>query len=319
MRLFQGCDSTLRKPTLPAAWYEKSALGTACFIAYATALYLGCALLFAWVVSSSGWPLAVRVVAGLPLALLSGQGLHLLGWAGHDGFHFNLHRNRKVSATLGLITASAIAGFMQVGLAVSHWNHHRDTNRDGDPDLDLFGPQRTLLSRMFALRARNNRVYLQNTFAAIRGQPLARYKESLPFSREVTRRFALLNVALAAAWLAFYVAVSVTWPALGLGILTSHLALTVYSGLRPYAEHSGTKSGDFVDARTRSHPVFTVLNFGNNFHLEHHLYPSVPCYRLGKVHRLLKASGVLDRAGSAVEGGILPMLRHAQGQYATGE
>jgi fatty acid desaturase len=33
-----------------------------------------------------------------------------------------------------------------------------------------------------------------------------------------------------------------------------------------------------------------------NYHLEHHLYPAVPHYRLPELHRLLQSKGVLDGA-----------------------
>jgi fatty acid desaturase len=33
-----------------------------------------------------------------------------------------------------------------------------------------------------------------------------------------------------------------------------------------------------------------------NYHLEHHLYPAVPHYRLPALHRLLQSKGVLEGA-----------------------
>jgi fatty acid desaturase len=33
-----------------------------------------------------------------------------------------------------------------------------------------------------------------------------------------------------------------------------------------------------------------------NYHVEHHLYPSVPHYRLAECHRKLRAAGALDDA-----------------------
>jgi len=33
-----------------------------------------------------------------------------------------------------------------------------------------------------------------------------------------------------------------------------------------------------------------------NYHLEHHLYPAVPHYHLPRLHRLLRAKGVLEGA-----------------------
>ncbi len=35
-------------------------------------------------------------------------------------------------------------------------------------------------------------------------------------------------------------------------------------------------------------PVFQFLYWHMNYHTEHHMYPTVPCYRLGKLHRLIR-------------------------------
>jgi len=36
-------------------------------------------------------------------------------------------------------------------------------------------------------------------------------------------------------------------------------------------------------------PVFQFLYWHMNYHTEHHMYAAVPCYKLGKLHRLIKA------------------------------
>ena len=82
-----------------------------------------------------------------------------------------------------------------------------------------------------------------------------------------------------------------------------------------YPGVSTPRAGTFVDSRSRPSALFTVLNFGNNFHLAHHLYPSVPCYRLGKVHRLLESQGYLARAGSPVDRSVREVLSRAVGPY----
>ena len=35
-------------------------------------------------------------------------------------------------------------------------------------------------------------------------------------------------------------------------------------------------------------PVFEVLYWQMNYHTEHHMYPTVPCYNLKKLHKLIK-------------------------------
>ena len=77
-----------------------------------------------------------------------------------------------------------------------------------------------------------------------------------------------------------------------------------------YLEHAGTSRGLFRDTRSYAHPLYTRLFFGNNFHLEHHLYPAVPCYNLPAVHRRLRDGGELERWRSPVDATLLGPLVH---------
>jgi fatty acid desaturase len=43
----------------------------------------------------------------------------------------------------------------------------------------------------------------------------------------------------------------------------------------------------------------TFLFFGANYHLEHHAYPGVPCYRLPRLHRYLASLGTYDRVNAS--------------------
>ena len=62
-------------------------------------------------------------------------------------------------------------------------------------------------------------------------------------------------------------------------------------------------------------PIYTLLFFGNNFHLEHHIYPHVPCYRLPSVHKLLNQSGFLKDAGCLIDDSILGIGQYVFSKY----
>jgi fatty acid desaturase len=72
------------------------------------------------------------------------------------------------------------------------------------------------------------------------------------------------------------------------------------ANVRGIAEHGMTTSGnEMTDTRTvATNPVLSFLMCNINFHIEHHLYPGVPWYRLQKVHRILKDEYMA--AGSSV-------------------
>jgi fatty acid desaturase len=256
----------------------------------------------------------VRVLAVLALGIVGQQGLHLLGFVGHEGFHLNLHRNKTVSAVLGICASSMVFSFAQVGVAITHALHHRDTNGPDDPDLPLFSRHQTLWRRLLFGRLSVNRVFLANTFRIAFNRPL-RVPIVVPFRPRQLRTLARLNLALSVGFAALYGWCLVVAPLRALAaIVLPHLLGIALSGLRPYLEHAGTEVGPFRDARTYAAPLYTWLFFGNNFHLEHHLYPSVPCYRLPALHRRLVAEGHHARAGSFVETTLGGALRHASGR-----
>jgi fatty acid desaturase len=116
------------KPRLPPELYRPSWFGAAAFISYSVALFIVPAALSRFIVGND-LPMAIGLIAALPLLLLAQQGLHLLGWVGHEGLHLSLARNRHVSTGLGIFFSSMIINFMEVGWATSHRNHHRYTNQ----------------------------------------------------------------------------------------------------------------------------------------------------------------------------------------------
>lgn len=284
----------VKRPQLPAELYEKSALGAALFVGFSTAMWLIPAGFAFWLATDATWPVWARVAAWLPTCLLAGQGLHLLGWVGHEGFHFNLHDNKKVSAVIGILFSSMIMSFMQIGASISHKTHHAYTNLQGDPDIEIFRRFRTFWSRLLLGRVTCNRIYMFNTVRMLLGREFPEYWARPPFRWPTMRRLAVLNVAASLVFLSIYVAIAWRHPFGALAaIAVPHVAGVLYSGLRSYVEHAGTKIGNFRDSRTRTARFFSFWYYFNNYHLEHHLYPSIPCYRLPRIHTWLAANGYL--------------------------
>jgi fatty acid desaturase len=125
-----------------------------------------------------------------------------------------------------------------------------------------------------------------------------------------------LNIVLSALWIGVYAWIIFNAPiAGGLAIAVPHLFGILYTGLRSYLEHAGTETGVFLDSRTRLSPFFSVAYFFNNYHLEHHLYPNVPCYRLSGVHRYLLERGYYAAANSPVQRGIFRNYAFATGRF----
>jgi fatty acid desaturase len=273
-------------------------------------------LLASWLARGEWLSAWQKVPLILSLCFVSGQGLHLSGWVGHEGFHFNLFRNRLASAVAGVVVSSVTVVFVQVGVAIEHLNHHRYTNSPRDPDVPLFSRQRGFWSRLVLTRARANRVFARTAWRLLRGLPLEMEERGLPFTRRSYAGLAALNFACCALWFGVYVLWSWHDPlsfacCVGAPLLFANL----YSGLRPYIEHCQTDEGLTTCARSRSHWFYSFWYFGNAYHLEHHLYPMVPCYRLRWVHQHLLAIGFLSNSHVGFEPRAVRGYRWALGRY----
>jgi len=252
-------------------------------------------------VLSSGLPVVAQLLLLVPLWLLCQQGLHLLGWVGHEGTHLNLHRNKYVSAVAGTLLSSAIPGFINFGAALSHWVHHRYTNQPSDPHTVMFPQFKRFWSRAIFARPLATRMYSRDAFRVALNRELS-YRTGLSFSPRMLRVLAWTNIVCTGFFLIVYVTLTVAMPLeMIVALWIPYLLTVVHSGLRIYIEHAGTGIGAFRDSRTYSSPLFTALYFGNNYHLEHHLYPVVPCYHLPAVHRHLRELGIFDRMDSPID------------------
>jgi fatty acid desaturase len=214
-----------------------------------------------------------------------------------------------VSIVVGCFV-SAMALFLAMGYGISHWNHHRFTNQASDPDVLIYPRLRTFWSRLFLARVLAQRGYTRAIVALATGRALP-FAYRFPFPTRAQQRLAVWNIAFLLFWLAVYAAIAIRAPFTALLAIGLPLILVVpFSGLRIYVEHAGTGTGAFRDSRSYVSPVYTAMFFGNNYHLEHHLYPTVPCYHLPAVHRFLRNHGYHDRWGSPVDPTVSGPLVH---------
>jgi fatty acid desaturase len=80
--------------------------------------------------------------------------------------------------------------------------------------------------------------------------------------------------------------------------------------LRAIMEHGAVDdtTTPFKAARTNFVPLplyWLLFPHDVHYHIEHHLYPSVPHYRLAECHRRLRACGALDGAEVAGMGEVM--------------
>lgn len=302
-----------KRPPLPAHWYRPTIVG---FVSYTlfSLIWLplfGCATM---AVLRSDMPLWARLPLAVPCIVLAGHGFHILGFYAHDGVHLSLVRNKYWSMLIGCF-GGGIALFPLLGYGVTHWNHHRFTNQVSDPDTTVYPRHTTFWARFFMGRATANRGYIRNTVRIAMNAPLEQGCR-IPFTPWWTRFFAIFTLLCMGFWLAVYVAIAATYPAVFVAcVLMPFLSAAPITGLRIYLEHNGTGAGIFRDTRSYVSPLWTALMFGNNYHLEHHLYPTVPAYHLARVHRLLRSQRIYDRTGAHIVRGFFAPLRYVLSAY----
>ncbi len=268
----------------------KSDVVGALLVLHAWALILGSMALFVWWPNPFTFLLAVMVIGGRQL------GLAILM---HDAAHGLLFANRRLNDFAGAWLC-AFPVFTSLSLyRPYHLKHHRFTQQAEDPDLGLsaaFPITRKSLWRKVVRDLTGQTAFTRRREQFQRGIGL---REGLIVN-------AVLWAALAAAgywWL---------YPVLWLLPLATWYQLV--SRIRNIAEHAVVPDNDDPLRNTRTtyaNPIIRLLvaPYWVNYHLEHHLFMFVPCWRLPQAHRALLAAG--RREAMEVQPGYRAVLRMA--------
>ena len=262
------------------------------------------ALIIGWTATHwSGWTAALAVLLIAPLQ-------HALFVLAHDAAHYRLYETRWLNDALGRFVGT-IAGVSMCTYRVIHRLHHNHLYGPEDPDIALHGgyPRgvgylfRKLLKDVTGQTAWKTYSYFfgapaLNASTNVAQRPLDDTSETL---RRAARsdRWGVLGFHLVAPVVAF--AAGYGWQYLVLWVLPLVTLLQAILRLRAICEHGAVTDlgSPLTAARTNLPGLFTrFLLFPHhvNYHIEHHLYPAVPHYRLPALHRALSERGVLDGA-----------------------
>ncbi len=273
----------------------------ALLVLHAWGLIFGSMALFAVFPNPLTFILAVMVIGARQL------GLAILM---HDAAHGLLFANRRLNEWAATwLCASPV--FTSLALyRPYHLTHHRHTQQAEDPDLGLSAPfpvSRRSLWRKIARDLSGRTAYRRRLEQLRRG--LA--KEWRSFVANLVLLGAL--TAIGTWWL---------YPLLWLVPLATWYQLV--SRIRNIAEHAVVPDNDDPLRNTRTtHANFLerllVAPYWVNYHLEHHLFMFVPCWRLPAAHRALLAAGLGERM--EIQPGYRAVLRLAtsrQGEETPG-
>ena len=211
--------------------------------------------------------------------------LHCSGTVIHDACHQSAHRHRIVNAILGHCSALILVFAFPVFTRV-HLHHHGNVNHPkDDPDhyVSTGGPLWLIAVRFL-------------------------YHEVFFFQRRLWRNYELLEWFISRLIVITIVYISVQYHFLGY-ILNFWFIPAFIVGItlglffdylphRPFVERSRWKN-----ARVYPGKVLNILILGQNYHLIHHLWPSIPWYNYQPAYYLMKP--LLDEKGSPQTSGLL--------------
>jgi fatty acid desaturase len=251
----------------------------------------------------------------LPVTILAvlviGTRQHALFVIAHDAAHYLLYENRKANDLVGR-AAATVQGLSMCTYRVIHRLHHNNLYGELDPDTALHGgyPRgraylvKKLLKDLSGLTAWKTYAYFLggapalNTRTNVALRPLDDTSEKLRREARSDRDFVIaFHVAALAffAWSGYLVQYLVLW------VVPLVTVVQALLRLRAIAEHGATTdfSSPLTAARTNVAPAWLewlVFPHHVNYHIEHHLYASVPHYHLPALHREMVARGMLDGA-----------------------
>ncbi len=252
-----------------------------------------------------------------PFGIAAAQ--HGLAILAHQAAHYRMFHTRWLNDTVGVLCAAPLGVSMHT-YRILHRLHHNHLYTPADPDMALMAgyPRgrwklaKKFIKDLLGITAVKNYLYFF-------GKPLRKVtpdgpavhmslvddtSEALRRAARADRRFVvafhvmLLGVTVATGWWAAYF---VLW------LLPLVTLLQFVLRLRALCEHGAVTdtATPLRAARTNLVPWYIrawLFPHQMHYHIEHHLYPSVPHYRLPACHAALRAAGALD--GAEVSGSL---------------
>lgn len=229
-------------------------------------------------------------------AFFIGTRQHAFGILAHESVHRLVSPNRRVNDVLGNLFAAYPLTYPVEGYRTAHIKHHRVLDTVEDPErasVDLFPDDWNFpIPRRRAVSILLRDVTGLNQFAVSK---LVRYIWDLPGQRVWPH---LLRVA---AWHGVAVAIALAtghiWTYLLLWIVPLGTVAPMCFRIRTASEHSGIYEGEVRFQRETPDTIGTTRTITGSqigqflfapyrmcYHIEHHLYPSVPVFALRRLH-----------------------------------
>lgn len=208
----------------------------------------------------------------LPAAVtiaINATAIYLLFTVMHDSMHRTAHESRLINDLLGRLSALPLTVTMPLFRAV-HYEHHSHTNDpERDPDLIVNrGPRWALPFWCLAIVVEYRRHYF--------GRRMWRDRSDL--IEAIAMECLLLGAIVVAAATGTFGTIAIVW--LGPALIAVAVLALCFDFLPHYPYNSRER---YLDTRIYPGRVLNALLLGQNYHLVHHLWTTIPWYRYQRV------------------------------------
>lgn len=211
----------------------------------------------------------------------------------HEASHGMLFRNRQLNEHLGQWLAASPMLIAMKNYRIRHMAHHRFTRTEKDPENYLYTPfpvTKTSMARKI-LRDMTGVVFVRTQVGIFRflwGEKDGRWGR--------LKEFYGITVCFYALFIAGFAVFGRLDLFLLMWLVPMMTTQQFFLRIRNIAEHAAVP--DLEDPLKNSRTTLagpleraTFAPYFVNFHIEHHMVPFVPCWRLKEVHRIMLAKG----------------------------
>ena len=220
------------------------------------------------------------LICSIPLYITAGASMHGVCLFTHEGVHGTIHKNILVNNFIGSLSGYIVLQTM-AGYRVLHLKHHKYLNINGDPGL-----LKTYVSNKFIIVAMEWGYLLFGYVAFLSVIPYQGFKQGTKKDKVLIIKDLIFIFLISGLIIKF---LPLSW--LIHGWLIPMIFVHFMMNVRGMSQHLMLEDhhDPYNGARTIiAHPIVDFFLCNENYHIEHHLYPSIPWYNLKKVHSLIQ-------------------------------
>lgn len=211
----------------------------------------------------------------------------------HEGSHGMLFKSRALNERMTQWFAAAPMLLNMKNYRIRHMAHHRFTRTEKDPENYLYTPFPVTKSSMWrkVLRDFTGIVFVRTQIGIFRylwGEPEGRRGRLVSF---YTAPVIFYAIFVGAFWFAGRIDLFLL-----MWVVPMMTTQQFFLRVRNIAEHASVPdiSNPLQNSRTTLTGALGRMTFAPywvNYHIEHHMVPFVPCWRLPEVHRIMLSKG----------------------------